>query len=156
MDSGQNQSNRPKLDHTKKFDTTQNVEVALPKTGLLDRGTPRPWRIGLFIPNMQVELVVDLTDELSIGRSNSDFESFKGIDLSPFNGYELGVSRRHAVLALKNERVVIIDNESANGTFLNDDRIEPNRPYPVRNGDRLRFGMLDMKVGLLMNPIELG
>lgn len=150
-----NKSQISQNSQTKKLNATLGVDVAIPQTTPLDRGMPRPWRIGLLIIAMQVELVFDLTEDLIIGRSHSDTELFKGIDLSPFNGYEMGVSRRHAIIRLENEKVVLVDNNSANGTLINEERIEPGKPYPVRNGDLLRLGMMNVKIEFLTNPMEL-
>jgi pSer/pThr/pTyr-binding forkhead associated (FHA) protein len=47
------------------------------------------------------------------------------------------VSRRHAVLRLEENVVVLADLESSNGTYLND---RPTKVSPVHNGDILQIG----------------
>jgi hypothetical protein len=49
------------------------------------------------------------------------------------------VSRRHAELTLDGDAVLVTDFDSANGTFLNDERIAPREAVRARAGDRLRF-----------------
>jgi len=140
---------------TRRFDINEHVELAQPKTSPLDKGTPRPWRIGINIIQMGIELIIDLTDNVLIGRSYPDTEFFPGIDLSPFEAYKKGVSRRHAMIRLQERRVVVVDNDSANGTLLNGERLEPGREYALRNGDQLRLGALDLQVALLLNPFDI-
>ena len=63
----------------------------------------------------------------------------------------LGVSREHLLIRLDANRVVIVDNHSANGTRLNGERIEPNQPYIVRHGDAIQLGLLKLQIELLSN-----
>jgi pSer/pThr/pTyr-binding forkhead associated (FHA) protein len=49
------------------------------------------------------------------------------------------VSRRHAELAAAGGSVTVTDLGSANGTFVNDRRIEPRDGVPARAGDRVRL-----------------
>ncbi|GHO85450.1 FAD-dependent oxidoreductase [Dictyobacter formicarum] len=53
---------------------------------------------------------------------------------------EGSISRRHAQIGFQNEHYVIIDLKSLNGTFLNEQRLEPERPYPLKVNDVLRLG----------------
>jgi pSer/pThr/pTyr-binding forkhead associated (FHA) protein len=50
------------------------------------------------------------------------------------------VSRRHAVLTAHEGRWSIEDCGSANGTYLNGNRLPPGRPLPVRHADRIQIG----------------
>jgi len=58
------------------------------------------------------------------------------------------VSRRHARVRFVNERYLIEDLESLNGTFLNRRRLVPFVPEVLRGGDELRFGSLTFTVVL--------
>jgi pSer/pThr/pTyr-binding forkhead associated (FHA) protein len=49
------------------------------------------------------------------------------------------VSRRHAEISVSGASVTVTDLESANGTFVNDRRIDPGSPAPAQAGDRLRL-----------------
>lgn len=50
------------------------------------------------------------------------------------------VSRRHASLRVTSSgRLFVIDHASANGTFKNEQRIEPHVPVELRDGDTLSF-----------------
>jgi ABC transport system ATP-binding/permease protein len=48
-------------------------------------------------------------------------------------------SRRHAQISTDGSAVFVEDLGSANGTFVNDKRIDANSKVPVKPGDRLRF-----------------
>ncbi|MEO7021345.1 MAG: protein kinase [Ktedonobacteraceae bacterium] len=50
------------------------------------------------------------------------------------------VSRRHALLRFDNGRWYLADMESANGTFVNSMRLQPNQPVALNDGDVLNFG----------------
>ncbi|MDW8172573.1 MAG: FHA domain-containing protein [Anaerolineae bacterium] len=80
---------------------------------------------------------------LVFGRSDNDQSSSKpDIDLSPFGALEKGVSRRHAIIEPNEDTLMIMDIGSSNGTFLNGQRLLPNQPRVLRDGDEIRLGRL--------------
>lgn len=79
-------------------------------------------------------------DEMVLGRSST--ESPVDVDLSNHGALEAGVSRRHAMLRRQNDTIVVVDLESANSTYLNGQRIIPNEPRILRDGDEIRLGRL--------------
>jgi len=50
------------------------------------------------------------------------------------------VSRRHARMWFDKGRWYIDDLQSANGTFVNNVRIQANSPVQLNDGDRINFG----------------
>lgn len=50
------------------------------------------------------------------------------------------VSRRHALLTFQEGRWFVEDCGSANGTFVNGDRIPVGIPHPLHHADRIRLG----------------
>lgn len=50
------------------------------------------------------------------------------------------VSRRHARLWFDNNRWYIADMQSANGTLVNNMRLQPNQAVPLNDGDTINFG----------------
>lgn len=69
------------------------------------------------------------------------------IGRAPGNDLVLGtksVSREHAVIANIHGRWFVEDRGSSNGTLLNDDRIRPGLPLPLRHSDRIKIGPLVM------------
>jgi predicted amidophosphoribosyltransferase len=80
--------------------------------------------------------------EVTIGREDPVSSLFPDINLDPYGGFDAGVSRLHAKLMFQNGRLVLIDLNAANGTFVNKQKMSPNSPHPINNGDELRFGQL--------------
>lgn len=68
------------------------------------------------------------------------------IDLTPYGAQSLGVSRQHTLIMIQSGRVMIKDNNSMNGTFLNNYALEPYHAYRLRHGDELRLGRLTLQV----------
>jgi len=54
------------------------------------------------------------------------------------------ISRQHCQLLLRENRILIQDLESFNGTYLNGRRIV--RPTPLNDGDEIRLGPLCLRV----------
>ena len=50
------------------------------------------------------------------------------------------VSRVHAIIECKNDRYIIRDNNSHNGTWINGQKLNPNQDYLLKDGDDIRFG----------------
>jgi pSer/pThr/pTyr-binding forkhead associated (FHA) protein len=57
------------------------------------------------------------------------------------------VSRAHAIVAVSATGVSVEDQKSANGTFVNGQRI--SAVTPLRQGDRVTFGGAEFKVEVL-------
>ncbi len=82
------------------------------------------------------------------GEGNSRSEE---IDLFPFvigRGEDAdikilasGISRSHISVSIKEGSLWIEDLGSANGTFLNDKRLNPKMPVPYNKGDAIRLGL---------------
>lgn len=74
------------------------------------------------------------------------------VDLGPFNGFELGTSRRHALITRKGLGYEITDLESTNGTWVNGERLVPNSAYELKNGSLLRLGKMLLYVVYRLTP----
>ena len=77
---------------------------------------------------------------ITLGRSDS--KSTPNIDLVPFGGMELGVSRLHAVIDYTMDAASITDLGSTNGTYLNNKKLEPFQARILRYDDELHLGKL--------------
>lgn len=105
------------------------------------------------IRTLEIEIVdsgrvirVPASSELFLGREDPTHRIFPDIDLTPDGGLEKGVSRRHAKIFFQGEECYIEDVGSANGTFLNDRRLTPYLPYPLKAGDQIQIGQLRLRV----------
>jgi len=78
---------------------------------------------------------VEVADATTIGR-----DSDNDIVLD-----EMTVSRCHALLYMRAGHVVIMDLESANGTFVNGVQVQPDAPVCLADGDIIRLGQVSAR-----------
>jgi len=52
---------------------------------------------------------------------------------------ESTVSGRHAAIEFQQDQYVIVDQKSTNKTWVNGKELKPQKPYPLKNGDEIRF-----------------
>jgi pSer/pThr/pTyr-binding forkhead associated (FHA) protein len=79
-----------------------------------------------------------------LGRSDNTSSYVPDIDLAAYDALKRGISRRHAALVRFRDGVYIVDLASVNGTFLNDQRLQPEKPYPFQPDIMLRLGSLNL------------
>lgn len=92
-------------------------------------------------------ILVDVRTGIKVvGRRSHEAAESNLIDLTELGAKEFGVSRRHVQLSLSDESVYAIDLGSTNGTFLNRERLVPEKPYVVRNRAVLQVGVLILRV----------
>lgn len=56
------------------------------------------------------------------------------------------ISREHCKILWREGQYYVIDLNSTNGTFLNDDMLAPNHEYPIKPGDRLKLSSVSFTV----------
>jgi pSer/pThr/pTyr-binding forkhead associated (FHA) protein len=78
--------------------------------------------------------------EFILGRVGGTQPILPDIDLTPYGGYEEGVSRLHAIIKITPDQISITDLGSANGTWVNGKKTTAHYPYPLINGDILTLG----------------
>ena len=84
--------------------------------------------------------------EYTIGRTAEGQPILPDVDLSQFEAYAQGVSRLHAALKIHNQRVVITDLGSSNGTRVNGQKIVPHVDYPLNHGDMIALGKFAIQI----------
>lgn len=77
-----------------------------------------------------------------IGRRGGASPVDLDLDFYDPEGY---VSRNHARITMERRRYLVTDLDSANGTYVNDERIPPHQPRPLRQGDRIRLGHIVLR-----------
>lgn len=103
-------------------------------------------KIRLTVLDSGQEIVPSGGSELLIGRASK--KVVPNIDLGAHEGAKAGVSRRHGRLLLKDKQWFVEDLASTNGTFVNEERLAPNQPTPLKNGDIIRCGQLKLQLDL--------
>jgi hypothetical protein len=105
--------------------------------------------IAFYVDGHSMPAYIDPLGEFVLGRKVGTTTELL-LDLAPFGGYSLGVSRRHVIIRRSGEGYVILDLGSVNGTWLNEERLVPLQPYPLFNGAHLRLGR--MRILVLYQP----
>lgn len=103
-------------------------------------------RLRATVLNNGRQINLPLAAPIMIGRQDNARGFFPDLDLSNDGGYESGVSRRHARIVIVNDATCVEDLESANGTFVNDQRLPPRAPQRLQPTDELRCGSLILRI----------
>lgn len=138
---------------TRTLDTSElpSAPVKPRITGPLDRELP--WVIELRIVGTATTLQVRVRDTLTIGRRADPLSpQAPEIDLTMHGAFASGISRNHAAILIRDERLMIKDLGSTNGTRLNGVLCEPDKEYRLRHGDELTLGRLKMQVSFAVVP----
>jgi hypothetical protein len=77
-----------------------------------------------------------------LGRADVTSSVQPDFDLTPYGALEKGVSRIHAAVERSEDTLTIVDMGSSNGTHLNGQRLLPDQPRVLRDGDEIRLGKL--------------
>lgn len=102
--------------------------------------------VQLTVINSGRRLSLSAKRPLLVGRRDSARGVFPDVDLSDDGGYDAGVSRRHAQIWHQVDGCLVEDLQSANGTFVNGNRLTPNQPIGVQSGDEIGFGTLLVRI----------
>lgn len=112
-----------------------------------------PWVLQLRVVGTPEVLNIRLSDKpLIVGRQATPDQPKPDIDLNPFQGFEKGVSRKHARIRAENNIVTLTDLNSSNGTFISGKKLHPGLNYPLNQGDSVRLGQLKLTVQFHVVP----
>lgn len=100
----------------------------------------------LHIEGVIVPLRLQAREQTVLGRLNPRNPRRPDIDLTPFGGFEKGISTIHAVLMRQDNQAIISDMGSTNGTFVNGQRLEPHSRHVLHSGDEVRLGNMMIKI----------
>jgi hypothetical protein len=89
-----------------------------------------------------LRLSVPVGKEVIVGRATPNSPMVPDIDLNPFRGAEMGVSRMHATLERRNNSLLLVDLGSRNFTFVNGEQMPPHDVRVLKSGDQIAFGRL--------------
>lgn len=103
--------------------------------------------LALFLPMQSDPLIMAVEERITLGRLDKAQDIEPTIDLTPYHGAALGVSRFHAEICRIKGVFHIKDMGSTNGTRINNEKIAPYRNIAFKSGDEIRLGHLVMIVG---------
>jgi tRNA(Ile2) C34 agmatinyltransferase TiaS len=88
---------------------------------------------------------------LVVGRNRRDSALVADVDLSDYNGEQLGVSRHHLAIRYEGEThtVNVSDLGSVNGTFVNGQKLHKGEVRALCHGDQIRLGKLVLGATIL-------
>jgi hypothetical protein len=137
--------------------TTRQVEKSFEfSEELIDRITgafpPPASGLLLFLLNNGEPLALCTECEFVLGRGGA-LASKPIFDLSEFDAYAMGVSRSHAIIKAVEDKYVLIDLNSANGTWLDGERLIPARSYDLHSGAVIQLGRLNLVV-IYSHPVS--
>lgn len=96
--------------------------------------------------NKSVPLLKLKHEKLTLSMNDGDI---LGRTIGPFAN-ELGIfkviSSRHAQIKLSDNKWFVTDLHSTNSTFINQNWLEPDKQYEIRNGDILTLSNIDFSV----------
>ncbi len=90
----------------------------------------------------------EVDHEIVVGRADAGGVVMPDVDLSDYGAAEMGVSRMHMAVSFdrETETVQIVDMDSANGVFVNGQRLAAKEKRVLRDGDQLRLAELVLNV----------
>jgi hypothetical protein len=102
-----------------------------------------------LVDSGQIISISDRT-EFSLGRISDRQPIMPDIDLTPYQAFDHGVSRLHAVIRRLDNQIVVMDLGSSNGSYLNGVRLIANVESPLAQGDLLALGKLKIQIILYL------
>jgi hypothetical protein len=108
--------------------------------------------MALFLLNRSQPVAICMEAEFVLGRAG-EFTTEYTIDLTSFDGFVLGVSRRHALIRAVGEKYVLVDLNSSNGTWLDGQRLVPTKPYDLPKKGVIQLGRMSL-VAAYVKPVE--
>lgn len=112
-----------------------------------------PWVIEFRVVGTAATIQAQVHEAMIIGRSDPQTGAYPDVDLGPHGAQANGVSRQHAAVIAKDNRIKIKDLGSINGTKLNGFSLEANQEYRLRHGDSVEIGQLKLQVRFAVVPI---
>jgi hypothetical protein len=125
---------------TRQLDTSSNEVVARATWGTARFGEDAT--VILRIRDVAEPILLQPAKQTLLGRVDATSTRIPDLDLTAYGALEKGVSRIHAAITRSEDTLTLIDAGSANGTYLNGQRLIPDQPRLLRDGDEIRLGRL--------------
>jgi len=105
-----------------------------------------PIPLRLKIASTDRELEAPSRTEVSVGRLDAEHDVFPDLDLGPNVKLADGISRRHCKIHRRGSIYLIEDVGSANGTFVNGQRLTSHLLHMIKDGDEIQLGRIKFDV----------
>lgn len=111
------------------------------------------WRVRFTPANAPTrQFGLEIGEEIVLGRLADGEKDANLVDLNPYGGKLLGVSRRHVRLRPTATNLFMVDLGSTNGTFRNGRSIGSRTPYSLVDRDVVTLGRLSLLVEIVDRP----
>ena len=128
---------------TNLMSAVEDVSPAEDKSAFINVALIPEGGVGIHVAGTLMPYYLAIEKELVIGRqAGAPLEAV--LDLTVLNAFDLGVSRRHAMLRRIDSGFEVVDLASRNGTWLNAKRLVPNQPYPFTSGSQIRLARMQL------------
>lgn len=125
---------------------------ARPGTNLVSREVP--WAIEFRMIETGEVFHVPVRSAITIGRSDVEQTIKPDVDLAPYGGYQKGVSRRHAIIMVRDQHLIVRGLSTTNGTWINGALLATGEESPLRDGDELMIGRMPLVIGFIAAPAQ--
>lgn len=98
----------------------------------------------LLISGLIERVVITAGLEYQLGRFDAP-DSYQ-ISLNAYEAVERGISRLHASLFMREQKLYIVDQGSTNGTYVAGQRLIPNQPAILNKGSEILLGRLRVQI----------
>jgi hypothetical protein len=104
-------------------------------------------KLALRLASGEVLPLEPALSEFLIGRPDPATGSTPEVNLGPFDANRT-LSRRHAKITREGGVYFLREESASNGTFVNGERLQPGVKVPIKPGDKLRFGMIEVEMAV--------
>jgi hypothetical protein len=111
-----------------------------------------PWALEFRMIESGEAFHVPVRSAITIGRSDQERNVRPDVDLAPHDGYQKGVSRRHAIIMVRDDHLVLRGLSTTNGTWLNGVLLATGEESALSDGDELMIGRLPLLIGFIAAP----
>lgn len=127
----------PALDDDGGVSSSRQLDFAIAVERVTDSHSNADHLLMVYFPQRAEPFLFADVDSVLIGRS---MDPNVDLDTTGFHGRELGVSRHHAEIVYEGGAYYVRDLKSTNGTWLNTQRLDSMKRYPIEADDQLRLG----------------
>ena len=96
--------------------------------------------LALYFSDTGQSLILQIPEHITMGRVDLSHSTRPDVDLTEYGAVAKGVSRIHATFLRDDDTLLLNDIRSTNGTYLNDQRLIPDEPQIIRDGDTIQLG----------------
>lgn len=106
--------------------------------------------VSFYLPERANPIIINGAKTITIGRRDPKRSINPSIDLTEDEGAKHGVSRMHAELNFVDGQYHVKDTGSANGTWVNETKLQPHQSHPIQSGDQFRVGQMAIIVHITL------